>query len=165
MPEVRLLVPAEWRVLRQVRLRALRDSPHAFLSTYQQEGDYAEPRWRCEFQRGRWTVGAVAGRAVGLLGVTRGYDVAADDRYLEYLWIAPGHRRSGLGLTLLTTVVGQLRTVGIRTVYLWVLDGNELALRLYRRVGFVSTGVRQPLAGRPGVSEERFALDLAGRPG
>lgn len=165
MPDIRLLAPSDWRVLRQVRLRALRDSPQAFLSTYDQERAYGEPRWRCEFQRGRWTVGAVRGRAVGLLGVTRGYDVAADERYLEYLWIAPGHRRSGLGLTLIRTVIGQLRTIGIRTVYLWVLDGNELALGLYRRVGFASTGLRQPLERRPGISEERFALDLAGRSG
>jgi ribosomal protein S18 acetylase RimI-like enzyme len=159
MPDIRLLVPAEWRILMEIRLRALRDSPHSFLSTYELESAYDERRWRREFHRGRWTIGAAAGRAVGLLGETTG-GVAADERYLEYLWIAPGHRRSGLGRTLLTTVLGQLRAVGVRTVYLWVLDGNERASSLYRRVGFASTGLRQPLAGRLGISEERYSLDL-----
>ncbi|MGH3399785.1 MAG: GNAT family N-acetyltransferase [Streptosporangiaceae bacterium] len=99
MPDIRQLIPAEWRMLREVRLRALRDSPRSFLSTYELESAYDEPRWRREFHRGHWTIGAAADRAVGLLGVTRGSDVAPDERYLEYLWIAPGHRRSGLGRT------------------------------------------------------------------
>ena len=160
MPEIRPLASAEWRVLREVRLRALLDSPQAFLSTFEQERVYGEQRWRSEFYRGPWTIGAVPGGAVGLLGAPRGPGVDADEHYLEYLWVAPGHRRSGLGLALLTTMLGRLRADGIRIVNLWVLDGNDLALRLYRRVGFVSTGLRQPLAGRPGVSEERYSLDL-----
>jgi ribosomal protein S18 acetylase RimI-like enzyme len=160
MPDIRLLVPAEWPVLREVRLWALLDSPQAFLSTFEKERIYGEQRWMSEFHRGPWSIAAVSGGAVGLLGAPRGPEVNSDERYLEYLWIAPGHRRSGLGLALLTTVLGQLRADRIRVAYLWVLDGNDLALSLYRRVGFVSTGLRQPLADRPGISEERFSIDL-----
>jgi hypothetical protein len=43
---------------------------------------------------------------------------------------------------------------------LWVLDGNEVAMRLYQRAGFTTTNYRQPLAARPGRTKERFYLNL-----
>jgi hypothetical protein len=44
---------------------------------------------------------------------------------------------------------------------LWVLDGNDVAMRLYERVGFTRNNHRQPLEARPGRSEERLRLDLS----
>jgi hypothetical protein len=48
----------------------------------------------------------------------------------------------------------------MRTAFLWVLDGNEVAMRVYRRAGFMSTNHRQPLVARPGRTEERLYLNL-----
>jgi RimJ/RimL family protein N-acetyltransferase len=61
---------------------------------------------------------------------------------------------------MLTVVLDHLRTAGVRTAYLWVLDGNEVAMRLYKRAGFIRTNHRQPLAARPGRTEERLYLNL-----
>jgi len=61
---------------------------------------------------------------------------------------------------MLTIVINRLQTSGVRRAFLWVLDGNDTAIRLYKRVGFISTNHRQPLAGRPGRTEERMQLDL-----
>jgi len=77
------------------------------------------------------------------------------------MWVAPGRRHSGVALSMLITVLSRLRASGVRTVFLWVLDGNEAARNLYKRIGFVSSNHRQPLPGRPGRSEERMQLDLA----
>jgi ribosomal protein S18 acetylase RimI-like enzyme len=46
-------------------------------------------------------------------------------------------------------------------VYLWVLDGNEPAARLYKSAGFISTSLRQPLPADPGRSEQQMLLNLA----
>src|SRR4029453_17345221 len=48
----RLLTADDWRQLRALRLTALKDSPGAFLSTYEEQRDWTEPDWRTEAPRG-----------------------------------------------------------------------------------------------------------------
>ena len=155
----------EWITLRDARLLALRDSPAAFLATYERERLYPEAKWRAEFDRGAWNVGLDEKKPVSLLGVTREPGSPTDECYLEYLWVAPEWRGAGLALRMLELVLAQLMTDGVRTAFLWVLDGNRPARRLYERVGFVSTNDRQPIpdAERPGLVEERMLLDLRDR--
>jgi ribosomal protein S18 acetylase RimI-like enzyme len=164
MPDIELLAPDKWFWLRDIRLAALQDSPLAFLSTYDQEKDYHEVQWRAEFSRGDWYVSVRDGRPVSLLGATSEPDTPADERYVEYLWVSPLCRRSGIARSILTTVIDRLQDSGVRTVYLWVLDGNEVALQLYEKVGFVSTNHRLSLPEHPARGEERMRLDLSGWP-
>jgi ribosomal protein S18 acetylase RimI-like enzyme len=160
MPDIHVLTPDQWRTLRDLRLSALLDSPHEFLSTYDRERAFSKGQWQAEFDRGDWHTCSVAGKSMGLLGVTREPGSPTDERYLEYLWVSPEFRRSGIALDLLSLVLTSLRRSGIRTVYLWVLDGNDIAVHLYQRAGFVRTHHRQELEARPGRSEERMILTL-----
>jgi ribosomal protein S18 acetylase RimI-like enzyme len=161
MPDIEHLTPDKWFVLRDVRLSALHDSPRAFLSTYERENAYDQAQWRAEFTRGDWSIGLVEGNPVSLLGATWEPETPGHQRYLEYLWVAPGHRRSGIARTMLWIAIDRLREAGVRTVFLWVLDGNDAAVHLYRSIGFVSTNHRQPLPTHPAGNEERMRLDLA----
>ncbi|HEY4993216.1 MAG TPA: GNAT family N-acetyltransferase [Nakamurella sp.] len=143
-----------------IRLRALRESPESFLSTFERETSYGEEQWRAECARGEWNIGFVGAEEVSLLGATRELGTPVNQCYLEYLWVAPSCRRSGLARQILGVVLDRLKTAGVRTVFLWVLDGNEGAAQLYKRIGFVSTNHRQPLEADPGRSEERMRLNL-----
>jgi ribosomal protein S18 acetylase RimI-like enzyme len=153
---VQVLTDDEWFTLRDLRLAALQDSPGKFLSRYERESVYGEDQWRAEFARGEWTIVVRHGRAVGLLGATRDVNMPPWERYFEYMWIAPGFRRSGIGSSLISTVLRKLFHSGVVTVWLWILDGNEPARRLYERCGFVSTHERKPLAIDPSRAEERM---------
>jgi ribosomal protein S18 acetylase RimI-like enzyme len=164
MPDIRLLNADEWVKLRNIRLAALQESPQAFLSTYERENVYDADRWRAEFIRGNWYTGIVAGRSVSLLGVTREPGMPVHECYLEYMWVSPEHRRSGMAIGMLTMVLERLRAADVRTVFVWVLDGNGAARNLYERIGFVDSNHRQALAERPDRSEERLILTLA-KPG
>jgi ribosomal protein S18 acetylase RimI-like enzyme len=159
-PDIRLLTVDEWVELRNIRLAALRESPNAFLSTYQREVVYDADGWRAEFIRGSWYMGMLAGRPVSLLGATREAGVSVNERYLEYLWVSPEYRRFGIARGMLIRVFEHLRAANVHIAFVWVLDSNEAARRLYERIGFVSTNQRQPLADRPGRSEERLILPL-----
>lgn len=161
MPYIKMLGPDEWTELRDIRLSALKESPEAFLATYDTESEFDEARWRSEFARCDWHIGFDNGIAVSLLGCTR--DIGRPDSapYLEYLWVTPAARRRGAASDILSHVLDRLRASGVRTVYLWVLDGNDAAVRLYRRAGFVSSNETQPLASRPGRSEEKMHLRLS----
>jgi ribosomal protein S18 acetylase RimI-like enzyme len=160
MPDIEMLSPDQWRRLRNLRLSALRDSPHAFLSTYAQERSFGKARWQAEFDRGDWHSCQVGSRFVSLLGVTREHGGQEDERYLEFLWVSPDFRRCGIALDMLAVVLKNLRMSGIRVAFLWVLDGNDVAVQLYQRVGFVRTHHRQQLQARPGRTEERMMLPL-----
>jgi len=141
----------------------LDDSPDSFLATHEQESSYTEQRWRTELARGHWHVGFVDGLEVSLLGVTREPGRPAHERFLEYLWVSPRWRRSGVGFQFFGLVLDRLQTAEVRTVFLWVMDGNDVATRLYRKAGFDPVGKPVPLTARPGRSEQLFRLDLAGR--
>lgn len=157
---VEVLTEDEWPKLRDVRLTALKDEPLSFLATYDREVTYGEDRWRQEFSRGEWYVLLKADREIGLLGVTRLPDTPSRECYLEYLWVAPEHRRSGRASMLLRAVLDRLRDSGIRTVWLYILDGNDRAMRLYLKFGFQSTGERQPLPDDPDRYEELMGLRI-----
>jgi len=153
MLDIKLLPPDHWRTLREIRLSALRESPQAFLSTYQKESGYDELRWRREFARGDWYVGVArvgsADEQVGIAGITREYDTPPDRCFLEYVWIVPEFRRQGIAFNMINEVLDRLKLSGVQTVFLWVLDGNDAAVRLYELLGFVRRNRRQPLSGYP----------------
>jgi ribosomal protein S18 acetylase RimI-like enzyme len=147
-------------MLRDIRLAALLDSPGTFLATYAKERLYEDHHWRAEFNRGDWYVGFVDAIPVSLVGVIWPVDTPDDARYFEYLWVAPEHQRRGVALRMIKVVLDRLSANGIRTVFLWVLNGNEVALRVYERAGFVRTNLSQPIHERPGRTEELLKLDL-----
>ena len=79
---------------------------------------------------------------------------------MHAMWVHPAHRGAGLGAELVRAVRAWAVADGAAELALWVVDGNAPAVRLYAREGFAATGVRQPIAGRPGVQEERWVLHL-----
>jgi ribosomal protein S18 acetylase RimI-like enzyme len=146
--------------LRRLRLTALRESPHAFLSTFERERSFRRAQWRAEFGRGDWHSSRIRRRPVSLLGVTREPATPPEECYLEYLWVAPDYRRRGLALELIGAVLKDLGEAGVRTARLWVMDGNDLAVHLYTRAGFTMTDYSQPLEARPGRREELMEMTL-----
>jgi GNAT superfamily N-acetyltransferase len=131
-----------------------------FLSTYTRERRFKPDRWRAEFGRGDWHLCRLGRRRVGLLGITREPQDPAELRYFEYMWVVRRFRGNGVARYMLESALAQLRANGIRTVRLWVLDGNDVAVRLYEQVGFVRNGQVQKIADRPGRYEEQMVLTL-----
>jgi ribosomal protein S18 acetylase RimI-like enzyme len=158
---VEVLTENNWPRLRNIRLAALNTDPYAFLSTYEREEAYGERRWRQEFSRGEWNIMCADGQDVGLVGTTREDDGPLHECDLEFLWIAPDSRRTGIATMLLRAVLDHLRDSGVRTVWLWILNGNDPAMRLYEQFGFQSTNKLQPLPDNPARTEERMRLRLS----
>nr|BFE58646.1 hypothetical protein GCM10020063_031720 [Dactylosporangium thailandense] len=63
--EVRPLTPGEWQLKRDLRLSALKDSPHAFASTWAREAKRGEADWRT------WPAGGAFFTAFGPLPPSR----------------------------------------------------------------------------------------------
>jgi ribosomal protein S18 acetylase RimI-like enzyme len=157
---VEALAENDWVRLRDIRLTALKADPTAFLSSHQTEAAFAEQQWREQFSRGEWHVMRAGAVDVGLVGVTREPDMPARECYLEYLWVAQAFRGRGVATLLLRAVLDRLHDSGVQIVWLYILDGNDPAMRLYQGFGFQSTNERQPLPGDSTRSEERMRLRL-----
>jgi ribosomal protein S18 acetylase RimI-like enzyme len=136
--DIDLLTPADWQVLRTARLRALLDSPHAFLSSYAQESSWGELEWRRLFDHSTWIV---AGGREQVIGLARSFGERGCSltRHIESVWVAPTHRRRGICRELIQTLVDLEQRIGATEVLLWVLAGNQDAQRTYEALGFTPT--------------------------
>lgn len=161
---VRRLRAREWELLRDIRLRALADSPRAFGATHAQEAQLSEGRWRERASAAGagerqvvFVAEPAAGMAMGALLETDPPDVA----HLWALWVAPGARGGGAGTALIEAVAGWARHKGRTRLRASLADGNAAAARIYERLGFAATGERESL-GHDGVGTTILMLDLAG---
>lgn len=147
---IRRLGPNEWRLLREVRLRALADAPHAFGSSVAEEVDRPDQWWVDSTTKLAWFVatGPDEDDVVGLVGSLPDEEDPGT-RVVISMWVAPGVRRLGVGQDLLRTVECEARAEGVGSLVLRVADGNDDARRFYERQGFVPTGDREPLRRDP----------------
>jgi GNAT superfamily N-acetyltransferase len=167
---VRRIRPGEGTALRDIRLDALRDDPGSFGSTHEAEvGRPAEwwETWAAAASEGGDACVYLAERAGALVGLAGAYRRRDDPRtlHLVSMWVAPSARRAGVGLALTRAVMEWASSSDADLLTLWVVDGNGAARRLYERVGFEGTELRQPLPGRPHVIETLMRMSLEGPPG
>jgi len=152
-PNVRRLEPAEWPIYRELRLRALADSPDAFGSTLVVEQGRSAEDWASRLTRDATSgldhplIAEVAHAAAGLAWAR----VDASDRSIVnvyQMWVAPEFRGQGAGRLLLRAAVDWARSLDATSVQLGVTCGDTPAIRLYTREGFTPFG---PLGSlRPG---------------
>ena len=155
--DMRLLAPADWRILRDTRLRALIDSPHAFTSHYNLERRWSEHQWRQRFRAATWVVALEHGAVIGIAGLVN--DHPEEPEHVESIWVDPHHRCQGVSRKMLDTVVDLARRAGLAELLLWVLEDNLLAWHIYTHLGFEWTGERKPI--RPGHHRIERRLRLA----
>jgi ribosomal protein S18 acetylase RimI-like enzyme len=163
---VRPLLPAEWPLYRDLRLRALADAPDAFGSTHAQEAARPDVTWAARLDAARLSgrdyplVAEHAGEAVGLSWVKLDTEVppAAD---LYQVWVAPSARGAGVGTALLAAATGWARAAGAVALRLSVTWNDGAAVRLYRRAGFVPDGPPAPLRPDSDLQSQPMVLVLA----
>ena len=158
------ITAAEAMLFREIRLRALQDSPDAFSSNYAAEACLTDREWVKRVAQ--WTgAGSVAFVALDdgvACGVAAGY-LQKDDPTrvrLVSLWTAPTHRRRGLGRMLVERVAGWAQANRARTVCLLVTSSNEPAMRFYQCLGFTRTGHAQPYPNDPALLEYGMAREI-----
>ncbi len=143
---IREVRPDEWRLWREVRLRALADAPDAFGETLEHARTYDEARWQMYVEARPNALrlfaedgGAVVGKVVVIIGHEDG-DARRANVYA--MWVAPQARGHGVGKALVDAGLRWARARAASEVELRVADSVAPARRLYERCGFVATGER-----------------------
>jgi ribosomal protein S18 acetylase RimI-like enzyme len=165
MPSVRRLGAHEWRAYRDLRLRALGDSPDAFASTLEEARRRPDAHWAERLASGAasaWDLPLVAEEGGELVGMAWGtIDPAAPETaHVIQMWVAPEGRGRGCGALLLDAVVAWARGAKARSVVLAVTCGDTPAWRLYSRVGFRPAGDPEPLRPGSALLAQPMRLDL-----
>lgn len=144
----------DWAAHRELRLRMLDEDPEAFWSPTDVRA-WSEAQWRADAAGPRLHLQARAGsRTLGGIGVLpEGYDaddlVAEDEAHLVSLWVEPASRGRGLSRLLLLAAAELSLELGRPLLSLAVDSRNDVAQRLYERVGFERTGVEHVRGDAP----------------
>jgi ribosomal protein S18 acetylase RimI-like enzyme len=160
----RLAVP-DVAAYRAVRLRALREHPDAFTSSYEEDAVLPQQVAEARLASSSFAAwGAFEAEALlGIVGLDR--ERRAKSRHkgtVIGMYVAPEGRGQGVGRALLDAVVSHARETGLQSLVLTVTEGNVAAQRLYEAAGFRSFGI-EPDAVRVGThsfAKNHMYLDL-----
>jgi ribosomal protein S18 acetylase RimI-like enzyme len=151
-------------IFKDVRLRALQDTPSAFGSTYARESLLTDDDWLTRAER--WN----GDRAAGFMAIDRRTacglvcsfldEQDATRAHLISMWTAPTHRRQGLGQRLVSEVLAWAGSRGARRMVLLVTSNNQAAQRFYERLGFAFTGRTEPYPNDPALIEHEMSRPI-----
>jgi GNAT superfamily N-acetyltransferase len=164
---VRRIRAGEGAQLRDLRLHALEDAPMAFASLLdqEQESDRSLEAWEADasarsegLQSADFFAESGSG-VVGLVGAYRATDVPATVELVS-MWVEPSRRAEGVGARLVEAVFAWARDTQADRVALRVTRGNEPAIALYSKTGFVPTVDVQQHPSQPCHEELRMVCEL-----
>jgi ribosomal protein S18 acetylase RimI-like enzyme len=167
--EIVRLGPGDEDRYRQIRLRALADSPSAFASTFEREEAFTPDVWTSRLTDehtvtflavdGTASIGEIPAGTISV-GTTAVRVEEAGHAQLLGMWVAPEARGRGIGERLLDAAFDCVRARDVRRLGLWVTESNHHARALYERAGFRPTGGRQPLPSDPSLMEVQLVRDI-----
>ena len=158
---IRALAATDGMVLKDVRLRALRDAPLAFTQTvadveHDPDDEWFEWAGEMSVDGGDSATYLAFGHDPAVaIGMAGGYLHREDsaEAVVWGVWVDPAARGSGIGRDLVSAVIDWATTRGCERVTLCVTDTSGAAISLYRELGFAHHGPLRPHRHLPGSTE------------
>lgn len=160
--DVRAAHPADWAVLKALRLRALSEDPQAFCTTLAAAQALPDRFWRdlAAGKTGQLYLGFGGGRCQAMARLLD--ENAPAFLHLTSMWVAPEARGTGLGKRLLEAAHQDALRSGAEALTLDVIEDNTGAVDFYKAYGFQPTERSAPLAPpRSHLTERTYSLGLA----
>ena len=148
MTRIRTLDADEGMLLKKLRLNALQESPDSFSPTWEDAVEHADEYWdelAARIAKGEDTEVFIAedeGEAVGLVAGE------VDDEgvgHILNMWASPTVRGKGVGRQLMSAAMSYLARKGCARIELSVPETNQVAINMYKNLGFNFTGYEEPL--------------------
>lgn len=153
----------QWRILKDVRLRALEDAPYAFGTTLAEGQERTDRDWE-DMARDHATLldrayfmAYVGDNPCGMAGC---YRTAPDTVMLTAMWVAPEFRGQKIGEQIVRAVIKWAREGGATTLEAWVSEDNP-ARFFYQKIGFKETSLTEPLRSNSKIQMVLIRRDIA----
>ena len=162
---VRSLGLDEWDQYRSMRLKALEESPEAFVATHAEEEAEPESFWRARMERSVRLLAEREGEPLGIASVGPGGDDEERAAQLFGLWVRPEARGSGVAAALVRAGAHVAAEQRKTHLLYWVGTDNGRAVAFASSFGFRPTGTRRPMrvvSADDGEEEIAMTLPLAG---
>lgn len=158
--QVRALTEGDWELYRSVRLRALAESPEAFVADHESEAAEGDDFWRERMRRSVRLIAEKDGSSVGVASLGA-VPERPNARQIFGLWVDPALRGSGVATALVRAGVRTAEEEGMRHVLYWVGTDNGRAVAFASGFGFRPTSERRPMrVSSEADGEEEIAMDL-----
>jgi len=170
---VRALAEDDWDTYRQMRLGALKASPEAFVSRYDEEQAYDEDFWRLRMRRSTRLLAEREGGPVGVaslgdaLPIDDDSDLQVTQRVAELfgMWVEPQSRGTGVAWRLVDAAAAEARRQNRSHLMLWVVVDNGRAVAFYSSYGFRPSDSRRPVRTDETLTEMAMVLPVSDDPG
>lgn len=157
---VRRLTEGEWSTYRDMRLKSLRESPEAFVKTYEEEKDFEESIWHDRMRRADRLIASRDGVDVGILSMREADDDFEEAAEIFGLWVTPELRGKGVSVALFQEAVDEARKDGHDHLVYWVGTDNGPGVAFASARGFRPSAQRRPMEGAH-EGEKEIAMVLS----
>jgi ribosomal protein S18 acetylase RimI-like enzyme len=151
----------------ELRLRALKEYPEAFASSYEESVNKPvdEVTNRIPETDNNYILGAFNdNKMIGMVGFKRETSKKLEHKAVIWgMYIAPEYQGRGIGRNLVEEVIGKAKLMGsINQINLTVVTSNEQAKKLYQSLGFQQFGIERKAlkVGKTYYDEEMMVLML-----
>ena len=152
---VRVLEESEWALYRDVRLRALAESPESFTTNLADEADRDEQFWRERITRSHRLLAERGSVPQGIVSLGQ-YEPDPSAAEVFGLYVIPDARGTGVSWRLVEAAAALAIQQGYVQLYYWVGTDNARAVGFAKNFGFQTTDYRRPARSASGLqpSEE-----------
>jgi GNAT superfamily N-acetyltransferase len=140
---VRVLDESEWSVYRDIRLRALAESPGSFTATLAEEADRDEQFWRDKMTRSHRLLAEQGSVPQGIVSLGP-YEQEASAAEVFGLYVIPEARGTGVAWRLVEAAAALATQQAYLQLYYWVGTDNGRAIGFANNFGFRLTDYRRP---------------------
>lgn len=141
--EIIKLDPSRWREYKELRLEALKDSPQAFLVTYNDELAQPDEKWQNRIKEEG--IKLFAKDNTKLIGMVGAYtERFGSIRHVAKIWgtyVNPDYRSKGVGQRLMEEVISEIKKMPqVSKINIEVVETQIGAWGLYKKLGFKEVG-------------------------
>lgn len=131
---------SRWEDYKEIRMKALKDVPQAFLDDIDRAENQPEKYW---IDRAKTvTFAEVDNKVVGIVGFYQ--EERTKQKHIANVvgvYVLPEYRGMRIGYQLLNTVLEEIKRIKeIKVIQLGVVDTQKKAMKLYKSLGFVEVG-------------------------
>jgi GNAT superfamily N-acetyltransferase len=160
---VRVLDESEWSVYRDVRLRALAESPGSFTATLAEEADRDEQFWRDRMTQSHRLLAERGPVPQGIVSLGP-YEQEPSAAEVFGLYVVPEARGTGVSWQLVEAAAALAAQQAYLQLYYWVGTDNGRAVGFANNFGFRTTDYRRPSRASDLEPGEEIAMVLSLEP-